>query len=42
MIIDKVEHFQDYPFGSAWKRAFEFLSTLTPETEDKNAENMCQ
>jgi YhcH/YjgK/YiaL family protein len=35
MIIDKVEHFQDYYFGSAWRAAFEFLSTLTPEAEDR-------
>lgn len=35
MIIDKVEHFQDYHFGPAWKLAFEFLSTLTPDSEDK-------
>lgn len=35
MIIDKVEHFQDYHFGSAWSLAFEFLRTLTPQTEDK-------
>ena len=35
MIIDKVEHFQDYHFGPAWKLAFEFLSTLTPDSGDK-------
>lgn len=35
MIIDKIEHFQDYDFGPAWKRAFEFLRTLTSDTEEK-------
>lgn len=35
MIIDTIEHYQDYRFGPAWERAFAFLSTLTPETEDK-------
>ena len=35
MIIDKIEHFQDYHFGPAWKLAFEFLSTLTPDSDDK-------
>lgn len=35
MIIDKLEHFEDYPFGPAWKLAFEFLSTLTSDSEDK-------
>jgi YhcH/YjgK/YiaL family protein len=35
MIIDKMEHFQDYHFGPAWKLAFEFLNTLTPDSDDK-------
>ncbi len=35
MIIDKIEHFQHYHFGPAWKLAFDFLRTLTSETEDK-------
>ncbi len=35
MIIDKIENFEIYPFGSTWKRIFEFLSTLTPRSEDK-------
>jgi YhcH/YjgK/YiaL family protein len=35
MIIDKIEHFEDYHFGKAWKLAFEFLSTLTSDSDDK-------
>ncbi|MFA5501656.1 MAG: YhcH/YjgK/YiaL family protein [Sulfurovaceae bacterium] len=35
MIIDKIENFGLYPLGSAWNLIFEFLGTLTPETEDK-------
>ncbi|MDD5406096.1 MAG: YhcH/YjgK/YiaL family protein [Sulfurovaceae bacterium] len=34
MIIDKVENFGLYRFGPAWQRAFEFLSTLTPDSPD--------
>jgi YhcH/YjgK/YiaL family protein len=34
MIIDKVENFELYNFGPAWRRAFEFLGTLTPDTPD--------
>jgi len=36
MIIDKIENFGLYPFGSVWNLIFEFLGTLTLETEDKN------
>lgn len=35
MVIDTLENAPMYNFGSAWRRAFEFLNTLTPETEDK-------
>ncbi len=35
MIIDKLENWPLYPLGSAWNTAFEFLTTLTPESEDK-------
>ena len=35
MIIDKLENWPLYPFGSAWQTAFEFLATLTPESEEK-------
>ncbi len=34
MIIDRVENFEQYPFGAAWKRAFAFLNTLTPDSPD--------
>ncbi|MGW8169429.1 MAG: YhcH/YjgK/YiaL family protein [Sulfurovaceae bacterium] len=34
MIIDKVENFGLYHFGPAWRSAFEFLGTLTPDTPD--------
>lgn len=35
MIIDKIENWKHYHFGPVWKYAFEFLNTLTPESEDK-------
>lgn len=35
MIIDKLENWPLYPFGSAWQKAFEFLATLTPESAEK-------
>ena len=35
MIIDTLENWPLYPLGSAWKTAFEFLATLTPESEEK-------
>ncbi len=34
MVIDRVENWGHYPLGSAWRRAFEFLHTLTPESPD--------
>ncbi len=33
MIADSIKNHSLYPFGPAWKAAFEFLKTLTPETE---------
>jgi YhcH/YjgK/YiaL family protein len=35
MIIDKLENWEHYHFGPAWKRALEFLMTLTPDAEEK-------
>ena len=32
MIADSIENYSLYPFGPAWKTAFDFLKTLTPET----------
>jgi biofilm protein TabA len=34
MIIDRIENYALYPFGSLWGKSFEFLQTLSPETED--------
>lgn len=33
MIADSIKNHSLYPLGPAWKAAFEFLQTLTPETE---------
>jgi len=33
MIADSIQNSSLYPFGPAWKAAFEFLKTLTPESE---------
>ncbi len=35
MIIDTQKNSQFYNFGSAWERAFEFLNSLSSESEDK-------
>lgn len=32
MIIDKVENFELYHFGPTWRRVFEFLGTLAPDS----------
>lgn len=32
MIADSIKNHSLYPFGPAWKAAFEFLQTLAPET----------
>jgi biofilm protein TabA len=33
MIADSIQNSALYPYGKAWKQAFEFLKTLTPESE---------
>lgn len=33
MIADSIQNSSLYPFGPTWKAAFEFLKTLTPESE---------
>ncbi|MGR3293064.1 MAG: YhcH/YjgK/YiaL family protein [Candidatus Scalindua sp.] len=38
MIIDRVEYYNCYPYGSAWNSAFEFLDTITPGVEEKKYE----
>ncbi len=35
MIIDKIDNFDTYPYGEAWKVAFDFLKTLNADSEDK-------
>lgn len=35
MIIDKLENWEHYHFGPAWKIAFDFLKSLTPESIEK-------
>ena len=35
MIIDRLEHWKHYHFGSAWTKAFEFLHTLTVDAEER-------
>jgi biofilm protein TabA len=35
MIFDRIENQSLYPFGSAWKAAFDFLKTAGPEMEDE-------
>lgn len=34
MVTDKIKMWQNYPFGAAWQKAFDFLQTLTPTTPD--------
>ncbi len=38
MIIDRVEYYNCYPYGSAWNTAFVFLSTMTPGAEETKYE----
>ncbi|MDD2652045.1 MAG: YhcH/YjgK/YiaL family protein [Sulfurimonas sp.] len=38
MVADKIEKWQNYPFGKAWQKAFAFLNTLTPTTKDAKYE----
>lgn len=35
VIVDRIENSIAYPLGKAWQAAFEFLSTLKPDVEDK-------
>jgi biofilm protein TabA len=35
MIVDRQDKWQSYPFGEAWKEAFEFLAGLKPDAEEK-------
>jgi len=35
MIIDKLTFWENYQFGPAWKLAFEFLTSLTSDTDEK-------
>jgi biofilm protein TabA len=35
MIIDKLENWEHYHFGPAWKLAFDFLKSLTPDSAEK-------
>lgn len=35
MIVDRIENSNAYPLGKAWQAAFEFLSSLKPDVEDK-------
>lgn len=35
MIADSIQNSSLYPFGQAWKAAFDFLKTVKPEMEDK-------
>jgi len=35
MIIDRLENWKYYHFGSAWTKAFEFLHTLPADAEEK-------
>ncbi len=34
MVIDKLGNWKHYNFGAGWKAAFEFLLSLTPDTEE--------
>ncbi len=35
MIIDKLKNWENYHFGPKWKCAFEFLNSLTSESDEK-------
>ncbi len=35
MIVDKLKNWEHYQFGSAWKCAFDFLISLTPDSDEK-------
>ena len=38
MIIDRVEYYNYYPYGSAWNTAFGFLDSITSDSEEKKYE----
>lgn len=38
MIVDHITNWQTYSLGAAWAKAFAFLETVTPETEEKRYE----
>ena len=38
MIVDRIENWKSYPLGEAWELAFEFLQSLTPESEERRYE----
>lgn len=35
MIIDKLENFEHYHFGAAWQKAFAFLKSLSPDSQER-------
>ena len=35
MIVDCLDNWNSYPFGAAWKQAFDFLASLTADAEEK-------
>ena len=38
MIYDKIKHFDKYPYGRVWEEAFEFLSSLNKDSEERRYE----
>ncbi|MDD5746818.1 MAG: YhcH/YjgK/YiaL family protein [Candidatus Omnitrophica bacterium] len=34
MIVDTIENWKAYRYGTAWNKAFQFLESLSPEVED--------
>ncbi len=38
MIHDKLSNFDIYPFGADWKRAFDFINSITADSEEKRYE----
>lgn len=38
MIIDRVEYYNYYPYGSVWNTAFKFLGSITSGAEEKKYE----
>ena len=38
MIIDKIDNWKSYNFGSGWEYSFKFLTSLTPDSEEKKYE----